>query len=98
MTKTNKFKDITEEMNNLYEAKNHDYGDSFSKTYEEYGLLALIIRLEDKLNRLKSLEKADISVKTESKRDTLMDIANYAVLGIIELDKEEKNVKTKGQS
>lgn len=93
MTNESKFKEITEEMNNLYEAKNHDYGNSFSKTYEEYGLLALIIRLEDKLNRLKTLEKTDISVKNESKRDTLMDIANYAVLGIIELEKEKTNAK-----
>ena len=28
-----KFNDITEEMNALYERKNHDYGNSFSETF-----------------------------------------------------------------
>ena len=54
---TNLFKIITNEMLDLYEIKNKNYGDSFSKQFQEYGLTSVCIRLEDKLNRLKSLNK-----------------------------------------
>lgn len=80
-------------LNNLYQIKNHDYGDSFGKSYKEYGMIVSCIRLEDKLNRLKSLTKRDAEIKVtdESLRDTLEDIANYAIMTIIELDIENEN-------
>ena len=69
-------------MRDTYLRKNADYGDSFRETMEEYGLTALNLRLADKLNRLKSLSKsAEPAVKGESIVDTLLDIANYAVMG-----------------
>lgn len=71
----------------LYISKNHDYGDSFHKTYEEFGPVALAIRLQDKVSRLSALTTSkEQMVKNESVRDTLMDIANYAILGIMEMD------------
>lgn len=86
-------KQICDELNVMYEAKNADYGDSFSKTFEEYGLIAPIIRLEDKLNRLKSLEDSYTpKVSNESIRDTLLDIANYAILTIMEISKTEEGL------
>ena len=96
--KTSPFKEITNEMFNLYEIKNKNYGDSFSKQFQEYGLTSVCIRLEDKLNRLKSLNKqiseakngiADINVDDESIKDTLIDLANYSVLAIMEISKGE---------
>lgn len=42
-------------LGNLYKSKNNDYGDSFHKTYEEFGPIALAVRLRDKVNRLSSL-------------------------------------------
>lgn len=85
--KIEQFKGITSEMSDLYERKNADYGDSFGKSFREYGEVMPCIRLEDKLNRLKSLTVREQSaqVNTESVEDTLMDIANYAVMSIIEL-------------
>ena len=68
----------------LYERKNHDYGDSFGKGFKEYGMTMPCIRLEDKLNRLKSLLKSGAQVKDESIDDTLMDLANYAIMTLIE--------------
>jgi hypothetical protein len=47
----------------------------------------LAIRLEDKLQRFKRLIKAENRVKDESIRDTLIDLANYAIMGIIKIDK-----------
>lgn len=87
MDKSIKHMEICKEMNELYKRKNADYGDSFSKTYEEYGPVMLAIRLEDKLQRFKRLIKAENQVKDESIRDTLIDLANYAIMGIIEIDK-----------
>ena len=88
MSKIEKHKLICEKLNELYKAKNEDYGDSFSKSYKEYGLTMSLIRLEDKLNRLKSLNKnGNAQVKDESIQDTLMDLANYAIMTLIELTK-----------
>ena len=90
MNKIEKHKIICEKLNALYEAKNADYGDSFGKSYREYGLTMSCIRLEDKLNRLKSLNfSRTIKVKNESIEDTLMDLANYAIMTLIELEGEE---------
>lgn len=85
MNKIVKHKEICESLNALYEAKNADYGDSFGKSYKEYGLTMSCIRLEDKLNRLKSLNYNKFSkVNDESIEDTLMDLANYAIMTLIE--------------
>lgn len=83
---------VCDELNKLYEKKNHDYGDSFHKSYEEFGLTMAAIRLADKLNRFKTLIKVESKVKDESIRDTLIDLANYSILTIMEIDREsEKN-------
>ena len=79
--------DICGELNEIYARKNHDYGDSFGKGYAEYGMVMAVIRLEDKLNRLKSLIKAESLVKDESINDTLMDLANYAIMTVIERER-----------
>lgn len=81
-----KFKKITVQMANMYEAKNNDYGNSFSDMFNEFGLTSSIIRLSDKLNRLKSLNTKEAMVKDESIIDTLMDLANYSIMTIVELE------------
>ena len=73
-------------MANMYEAKNNDYGNSFSDMFNEFGLTSSIIRLSDKLNRLKSLNTKEAMVKDESIIDTLMDLANYSIMTIVELE------------
>lgn len=48
------------------------------------------IRLADKLSRFKNLSsKADQQVSNESIRDTLMDLANYAIMTVLELEMED---------
>ena len=49
-----------------------------------------LIRLEDKLNRLKSLNKSKSAKVEERIEDTLADLANYAIMTLIELEEEEK--------
>lgn len=82
---------ICKELGGVYASKNHDYGDSFHKTYQDFGKIAVAIRLQDKVSRLSTLSTKDRQlVKDESIRDTLIDIANYAILGIMELDSESE--------
>lgn len=84
MIKVTAHAEICQDLTALYERKNHDYGDNFGKGFREYGMVMPVIRLEDKLNRLKALLKDDAMVKDESIDDTLMDIANYAIMTLIE--------------
>lgn len=91
----NNFKEITEEMLALYLLKNKNYGNSFSQQFSEYGLTSSCIRLEDKLRRIKTINKQlenreKTNTDDESIRDSLVDLANYAILTVIELDREGK--------
>ncbi len=79
---------VCEELTALYRKKNHDYGDSFHMTYVKWGLPMAAIRLGDKLQRFETLIKAEGEVKDESVRDTLIDLANYAIMTVMELDRE----------
>ncbi len=80
------FQIITDYMHSIYLAKNADYGSSFSETFQKLGLISAVTRLSDKMNRLMSLATKDkAEVKDEKIEDTLLDMANYAVLTLIEL-------------
>ena len=78
-------KKMLDDMHNLYITKNHDYGNSVHDTYEKYGLTSFLVRIEDKLNRARTLSKNDAKVNNEKIEDTLMDMANYAILAVMEL-------------
>lgn len=81
---------ICEQLNDIYKRKNHDYGDSFHTTFLEEGMAMPRIRLADKFNRFKNLTlHGGEQVHDESIRDTLLDLANYAIMTVIELDNKE---------
>ena len=80
-------REICEEINDLYARKNHDYGDSFHQTFVEEGMAMARIRLGDKFNRFKTLSRArEQKVDDESIRDTLIDLANYAIMTVLEME------------
>lgn len=84
---------IVNGLSELYKAKNADYGDSVHETYLKYGLTSFLVRMEDKLSRLRSLSQKSAEeqrVKEESIRDTLLDLANYAIIAVIELDEQSE--------
>ena len=85
-TKPETHADICSELNGLYRRKNADYGDSFGETFGKLGLVSAVTRITDKVNRLQSLCTRAAEVKNESIRDTLLDLANYSIMTIIELD------------
>ena len=78
------------ELTETYRRKNHDYGDSFHQSYIEDGLTMAKIRIGDKYSRFKSLIKSDQMVKDESIRDTLMDMANYCIMTVMEMENDGK--------
>ena len=87
---TRDFDDVIKILRDTYIRKNKDYGSSFDKTFETFGVVSLLTRLSDKMNRLTSLYlNGKASVTDESFKDTLLDMANYAVLGYIKLHNDE---------
>lgn len=83
---------VLAEMQQLHENKNADYGDSFAKSVEKYGLISALTRISDKFNRAEQLILGnDARVKDEKLRDTLIDMASYCVMTIMELDKQASN-------
>ena len=73
-------------MFETFKAKNHDYGNSFAKLFKECGMTYAYGHLAEKLERVKSLMKDEAKVKDEGMKDSLLDLANYAILTIMELD------------
>lgn len=77
-------KGICKRLNETYKAKNTDYGDSFKKVRDKYPK-SILIRLNDKLNRLETLINGQArQVKDESIEDTLLDLANYSLMELVE--------------
>lgn len=83
------FDGICRDLMALHARKNKDYGNATHESYEEFGLISYVIRLNDKMKRLKSLTKTGVEqeVKSESIEDTLMDLAAYAIMAIESLRK-----------
>ena len=87
MTKVDRHFELCKILNSLYNKKNHDYGDSFHQTFLEEGFAMARIRLTDKLNRFKALTRTNDKQKVtdEPMTDTLLDLANYALMTILEI-------------
>lgn len=86
------FKSIVEEMLETYKKKNHDYGDSFEILCNKFGLLAAAIPLNNKVERINSLITKEDNLVDESIVDSLKDLANYAVMTLIYINKHGKNI------
>lgn len=90
MKKEEKFAILADEISDLYCRKNADYGDSFGLNFDKYGIVSALIRLSDKMNRIERLILGGKQeVNDESVRDTLKDLASYALMTIIELDERK---------
>lgn len=88
MSKFDEHMAICDKLNQIYVNKNHDYGDSFGETYRKLGIISAVTRISDKTNRLQTLCLNEQLVKDENIEDTLMDLANYAIMTIIEMKGE----------
>ena len=76
---------LANKMTDLYARKNRDYGNSFDKSMDKFGLVVAAIRIGDKVNRLQSLvvKRGEAEVKDESLADTFMDLACYSIMTML---------------
>jgi hypothetical protein len=75
----------------LFTRKNADYGDAFAK----YGLIGVLMRIEDKIQRCISITKNGINlVSDEGLRDTLLDLHNYAAMATMLYDENNLNLNS----
>lgn len=79
-----KFRTVQDEGYELFKVKNSDYGNAFV----EFGAIGILIRMNDKLKRAVNLCSKNVVTlnKSESLRDTLIDLHNYAAMLIMVLD------------
>lgn len=81
-----KMHDAHKELQEIFVKKNTDYGNSFEESLEKHGLIAAIVRMEDKMSRLNTLSKQEALVTDESLIDTLKDLSNYALMSAVWLE------------
>ena len=73
-------KAIQKDALELFIKKNTDYGDAFAK----YGLIGVLMRIEDKIQRALSITKNGIIlVNDEGLKDTLLDLHNYSAMALM---------------
>lgn len=79
---------IQDEAKELFRKKNIDYGDAFA----DYGTVGVLVRMGDKIRRFQSITNKGINlVEDEKLRDTLIDLHNYAAMGIMLIDEKNFN-------
>lgn len=88
LTKVERFQILAERLADTYRRKNADYGDSFGRSVEKYGIIAALTRMSDKWNRLENLILKDgkSEVADESVLDTLLDLAAYSLMTYMEVE------------
>lgn len=92
MTKADKHMAICEKLNEIYKQKSAAYGDSFSETFGKLGIVSAVTRITDKHNRIVNLVgHKDVDMGDESIRDTLLDMANYCIMTVMEMDAKQSS-------
>ena len=70
---------IKQTNRDLFIKKNSDYGNS----YKDFGLIGILVRLNDKINRILTLEYKKTEVMSESIEDSINDLYNYCIIGLM---------------
>jgi len=83
MNRVEQMEKIQSEALELFRKKNIDYGDAFAK----FGIIGVLMRIEDKIQRSLSITKNGVNLIDDEKiKDTLLDLHNYAAMGLMLLD------------
>jgi hypothetical protein len=94
MDRVTQLQTIQDEARALFAKKNADYGDAFAK----YGVIGVLMRIEDKIQRALSISKSQIKlVEDERLEDTLLDLHNYAAMALM-LMKEPSTLKGRNKN
>ncbi|NMW84698.1 DUF1599 domain-containing protein [Peptoniphilus sp. AGMB00490] len=92
------YENTLEELANTFFVKNERYGNSFTDTIEDYGLVASIVRLTDKFNRMTTLYKnKELDCDDEPIIDTMLDMANYLIMTVAYLKNSNGTLKLEEQ-
>lgn len=83
-------KKILENLHDTYVDKNNKYGDAFAETVEKYGNVAALTRMYDKFSRIETMILNEIEDSEESVIDSALDLANYLVMFVMELEKNNE--------
>jgi beta-glucosidase/6-phospho-beta-glucosidase/beta-galactosidase len=87
MDRVKQMETVQQKALDMFKKKNKDYGDAFAK----FGVIGILMRIEDKIQRSLSITKNGVNmVDDEGIRDTLMDLHNYAAMGVMLLDEKEE--------
>jgi hypothetical protein len=88
--KVTRMQQLASQIAETYRRKNADYGDSLGISVRKYGIIAALTRMSDKWNRLENLilhrEKQATLVADESVLDTLLDLATYCMMTVMEIE------------
>lgn len=89
------FTELTNVMSETFAKKRHDYGQTTEETYRKFGPVSMLTRMHDKMGRLDTLLVSGDANYVEDERveDTLLDLANYALITILERRKAEMHLK-----
>ena len=93
--KAKMFREIVNEMADLYEKKNANYGDSFGQLFDALGPISGLVPLHNKLDRATSLIKGNQN-NFESLEDTFKDLACYAIMNLIEMKVKNQKITNVG--
>jgi hypothetical protein len=88
--KVARMQELATQIADTYRRKNADYGDSFGISVRKYGIIAALTRMSDKWNRLENLilnMNQERNVADESVLDTLLDMATYALMTYMEIER-----------
>lgn len=80
---TDKYNKIFANLAKIYESKSADYGTTAHDLFVKYGEEYYTIMVEQKITRINNLSNAE-TINNESLRDSWADIANYAILRLLE--------------
>jgi hypothetical protein len=87
MNRVEQMKEIQEKALQLFTKKNTDYGDAFARL----GVIGVLMRIEDKIQRSLSITKNGVNlVNDEGIKDTLLDLHNYAAMGLMLLEENKE--------
>ena len=95
-----KYMDVINKLKETFLKKNHDYGSSVKKNYDKFeaygkneGLKYVFGRIAEKHDRLENLIYGAHTnqVTDESVEDTLLDMANYAILAAVSIQEHKTN-------
>lgn len=89
MNRVEQLESIQTTARELFKKKNADYGDAFA----EFGLIGVLVRIEDKIKRSLSISKSKIQLIDDEKlEDTLLDLHNYAAMALMLMQEENELV------